>query len=319
MKKSFLVFILILLAGLIPISIFFLENNSLEVNTASLPSRNMSLLEQQAQAFAGLFVKPVYMMLSLVIIIALLGQKATDITTLQWGQLTFLAGEIFCAINFYIYRHESILSEYMHSYGMVLAFGFTAFALLEGLDTRLLKLTSSKSACEALKVCGRCTRHEPEGCKARAVARFVIPIFAILSFIPILSPLQSDAYAVTIFGFPYSYTRLEFYEMYERRILPVLALTAWIVAYLPLWRKGEPPIPFITKVLVCAGIGALGFSFFRVTLNAIFVHNLIWFEFWEETTELIFVGAVAYVLWTFRQSLTQRTPMLESIGELFKS
>jgi hypothetical protein len=63
------------------------------------------------------------MMLSLVIILALIGQKVTDLSALQWGQITFLVGETFCAINFYIYHQESLLSEYLRSYGMVLAFG----------------------------------------------------------------------------------------------------------------------------------------------------------------------------------------------------
>ena len=319
MKRSLLVLILLLLAGSIPVLIYFSENpQALDVNTASLPSRNLSPLEQGAQALAGLAVKPIYMMLSLVIILALIGQSAVDLSALRWGQIAFLAGEIFCAINFYLFRHESILSEYLHSYGMALAFGFTSFAFIEGLDSRLLRLTSSRSACEALQVCGRCTRHEQEGCKARAVIRFVIPVLIFLSFIPILSPLQSDAYAVSIFGFPYSYTRFDFYEIYERRILPILASIAFVLAYLPLWRKGEPPIPFITKVLLSAGIGALGFSFFRVTLNAVFVQNLVWFEFWEEATELIFVGLVAFVLWEFRGTLLQKTPMLEGIGVSLK-
>ena len=319
MKRSLLVLILLLLAGSIPVLIYFSKYpQTLDVNIASLPSRNLSPLEQGAQALAGLVVKPIYMMLSLVIILALIGQPAADISALRWGQITFLAGEVFCAINFYIFRHESVLSEYLHSYGMALAFGFTSFALFEGLDRRILKLTSSRSACEALRVCGRCTRHEREGCKARAVFQFVIPVLILLSFIPILSPLQSDAYAVSIFGFPYSYTRFDFYEVYERRILPILASIAFILAYLPLWRKGEPPIPSITKALLSAGIGALGFSFFRVTLNAVFVDSLVWFEFWEEATELMFVGLVAFALWEFRGTLLQKTPMLEGIGISFK-
>lgn len=297
MQKSILIFILIVVAGLIPITIYFIETDSLDMDTASLPSRNLTLPEQQAQAFAGLLVKPVYMMLSLIIILALIGQTRPQIIALHWGQITFLAGEIFCAINFYIYKHESILSEYLHSYGMVLAFGFTSFALLEGWDMRFGSRIRSRLRREA-----------------GAIIRFIIPMLAILAFIPLLAPLQTDAYAVSILGFPYSYTRFDFYETYERRILPLIALVAFIVAYLPLLKKSELLIPHITKIFVCVGIGTLGFSFFRVALNAIFVDNLVWFEFWEETTELMFVGAIGLVLWNFKQMLLQKTPMLENIG-----
>jgi hypothetical protein len=208
------------------------------------------------------------MMLSLIIIFALIGQTRSPIIALQWGQITFLAGEIFCAINFYIYRHESILSEYLHSYGMALAFAFTSFAVLEGLD----------------KFFGSRIRVRVEN-EARSWMQFGIPILTILCFIPLLMSIEPKSYAVTIFNFPYSYTRLDVYQIYERRTLPLIALIAFVVAYLPLIKK-EQPLPFTTKLFLCAGIGALGFSFFRVALNAMFVDELVWFEFWEEATEL---------------------------------
>jgi len=302
MQKSILIFSLILIVGLIPISIYFLETNSLDVpSAASLPSRNLTLLEQQAQAFAGLLVKPVYMMLSLIIILALIRQKRPQIIALQWGQITFLAGEVFCAINFYIFKHESILSEYLHSYGMVLAFGFTSFALLEGWEMR-----------SGNRISPRLER------EARDILQFSLPMLAILTFIPLLAPLQTDAYSVSILGFPYSYTRFDFYEIYERRILPLIALIAFIVAYLPLLKKNESLIPYITKIFVCAGIGALGFAFFRITLNAIFVNNLVWFEFWEEATELMFVSAIGFVLWRYKSFLLEKTPMLENVSTIWK-
>ena len=298
MKKFILIAILLLLAGTIPISIYFIEYpHSFDVNAASLPSRSLSLLEQQAQALAGLAVKPLYMMLSLLVILALIGQKWTAILALQWGQIAFLAGEVFCAINFYVYRHESVLSEYLHSYGMAVAFAFTAFAVLEGLGMRIGNRIRSWIQDEA-----------------RAWMKFILPMLVVLCFIPILTTIQPESYAVTIFRFPYSYTRLDVYQFYERRILPVLALIAFVGAYLLLMRRGAT-FSFSIKMLVCAGIGALGFSFFRVALNAMFADALVWFEFWEEATELMFVGAVGFVLWRYRKILLERTPMLDLIKQ----
>lgn len=298
MKKFILIAILLLLAGTIPISIYFIEYpHSFDVNAASLPSRSLSLLEQQAQALAGLAVKPLYMMLSLLVILALIGQKWTAILALQWGQIAFLAGEVFCAINFYVYRHESVLSEYLHSYGMAVAFAFTAFAVLEGLGMRIGNRIRSWIQDEA-----------------RAWMKFILPMLVVLCFIPILTTIQPESYAVTIFRFPYSYTRLDVYQFYERRILPVLALIAFVGAYLLLMRRGAT-FSFSIKMLVCAGIGALGFSFFRVALNAMFADALVWFEFWEEATELMFVGAVVFVLWRYRKILLERTPMLDLIKQ----
>jgi hypothetical protein len=104
------------------------------------------------------------------------------------------------------------------------------------------------------------------------------------------------------------------YEIYERRVLPSLALIAFAIAYLSMLRSGKTAIPFIAKVFFCAGLGALSFLLFRVSLNAIFVNNLVWFEFWEEATELMFVGAIGFVLWKFKETLLEKTPMLEGIG-----
>jgi hypothetical protein len=313
------VWILAIVVGVLPVLIHLgMGSNDASINTTeSLPSRNLTPFEQQAQALAGLLIKPLYSIVSLAIILSLIGQRSPDILALQWGQIAFFAGETFCAINFYIYKHDSILSEYLHSYGMALAFALTSFAILEGFDSRVLRLTVSKSACAALTVCGRCTRHEWEGCKARTIARFTIPVLGVLIFIPLLSPLQPDAYGVSIFGFPYSYTRFDVYEIYERRVLPLVALISFLIAWISLWRKSEPPIPLVSKVFFCAGVGALGFSFFRLTLNAVFIDNLVWFEFWEEATELLFVAATAFVLWQFRKTLLVDTPVLQKVGHYF--
>ncbi len=283
---------------------------------SSLPARQMSDVEQAAQAIAGLLIKPTYMLLSLLIIVALFGQAPGDLRALQWGQIAFLVGETFCAVNFYIYNHQSLLSEYLHSFGMVIAFGLTIYAVAEALDVRLLKLTSSRGACAAIGLCGRCTRHDAVGCRARQLGLLMLPVLAVVGAIPLLAPLVPQAYSVTVLGFPYSYARLEPYEFIERRLLPILAITLLFAAWLPLLRKGEPPVPGITKGLASAGLGALGFCLLRVFLSSLFVRDLVWFEFWEEATELIFVGCVALALWHLRQAFLAPTPVLEAMGVL---
>lgn len=281
---------------------------------ASLPLRSMPLTQQAAQAIAGLIIKPTYMLLSGLIILALVGQPAGDVRAVQWGQVAFLSGEIFCAINFYVFQHASVLSEYLHSYGMAVAFGLTAFGLFEAFDRRILRLSDSPGACAALKVCGRCARHETAGCKARSVALVALPALAVLSVIPLFSSLQPEAYGVTILGFPYSYARLDLYEFYERRLLPVAALISMAVAFILILRRSPQPLPRSAKIFAALGLGALGFSFFRTTLNALFAGSLVWFEFWEETTEFLFISFAAYVLWQVRGSILNPTPMLEALG-----
>ena len=300
--RKYVVIFLILLIGLIPLGISYMENASLVGNTAALPERKLSVGEQQAQVAAGLIIKPAYMIASLAIILILIGQKRRQLVILQYGLVAFLAGEIFCAINFYMYRHESILAEYIHSYGMVLAFGLIFYALLDGWASRFGK-----------------SEHSKLFQSAGLLFRFIAPAAAILTFIPLLTPLNADAYAVTLFGIPYSYTRFDFYLLYERRILPLIPLFAFIAAGIPYLKKGQKPLPPLSKLFFSVGFGTFGFAFFRVALNALFVDNLVWFEFWEEMTELIFIAAVGYVLWSFRNTLLDRTPMVQNISQLWAS
>ncbi len=312
MKQRLAILLIVIFVGILPILLS--GTNLFGGGLPALPPRSLLLHEQQAQAMAGLVIKPTYMLLSLLLILALIGETSLDLAALQWGQIAFLTGETFCAINFYIYRHASVLSEYLHSYGMALAFALTIFAMLEGLDARLLHLNTSQTACAALPICGKCTRHAEAGCNARILARWLVPMLAALAVLPLTAPLQPDAYAVTIFGFPYSYVRLDFYETYERRILPGLAMLSFITATLPLFQKNENPIPAWTKILVSLGLGALGFSFFRLALNAIFASNLTWFEFWEETTEFMFIGALIIILWQFRATLLGKSWLMKQIN-----
>ncbi len=293
---------LVALAGLGPLLLFGWLSGGL-TPTLIDETRAMSPLEQSAQALAGLGIKPLYSLLSLALIVFLVGQSARDIASLRWGLIAFLTGETFCAINFWIFQHESLLSEYLHSYGMALAFGLTAFAAFEGLDARLLKLNSPGSRCAVSGVCGLCKRTSPLECAARRAAWVVIVMTGILAFIPLMAPLTPQAYATSIYGLPYSYTRFALYEWYEIRALPLLALACFALACLPLLRKDGLPIPTWTKAFFSAGLGALGFSFFRLALGAIFRENLVWFEFWEETTELMYVIGVGLLLWQFKHLL----------------
>jgi hypothetical protein len=52
---------------------------------------------------------------------------------------------------------------------------------------------------------------------------------------------------------------------------------------------------------------------FRVILGLLFASNLVWFYFWEELTELMFIVAVIYLVWNFRKTL------MPGFGELAKT
>jgi hypothetical protein len=72
---------------------------------------------------------------------------------------------------------------------------------------------------------------------------------------------------------------------------------------LVLLRPSKPDPMLWPKVFFAAGIGAMGFSFFRLILLHCYSDNLVWFAAWEEITELLFSVGVLLVLRTFRAAL----------------
>ena len=49
--------------------------------------------------------------------------------------------------------------------------------------------------------------------------------------------------------------------------------------------------------------GPIGFGLFRLSLLGPYTDDLVWFQAWEELTELVFVATTAWILWEFRERL----------------
>lgn len=280
-QKTLLIFFVVLGMAL-PILVYGAEHGGL--GSGEIESfRPMSASQQAAQVAAGLYIKPAYMLITVLLIAVLAGQPARPMRALFWGLIAFLIGETFCAVNFIVYRHQSLVSEYLHSYGMVLAFGLLTYSLLDVLDLRL-----HPSAHPVL---------------SRQIALFSIPMTAILAFLPLTVSTAPTDYQTDLFGVSYSYARFGFYQWYESRLLPWIALACMAFAWAALWTRQKAPIPPVTKMFFSAGVGALGFAIFRVTLGALYAQDLVWFEFWEELTELMMVVSVTFILWQYQPEL----------------
>ena len=264
---------------------------------------SMSLLEQLSAVIAGFVFKPTYMLLSLLLSIALWKARKPHLAALRYSILAFFIGEAWCAANYLLYNDTSFLSEYLHSFGMVVAFGFAIYAISDGMDTYMIKFSAQGKRCSAIELCRRCIKNEEVDCGIRKLLLLILPAILMLTFIPILASFISVSYNTLILGTPYNYKHLIIYQMFERRYCPAMALIMLILAFLILWRQPRRPISIYVRMLIAAGIGALGFSFFRLLFSDIFADNLIWSTFWEELTELIFLIAVCGVLLLFRHSL----------------
>jgi len=277
----------------------------------------MSSGEQAAAALALLWIKPTYMVLSGLVSIVLLRSKSTDLRILGWGLLIFLIGEIFCAINYLFLEDNSYFAEYMHSYSMALAFGLAAYALLEGLDMRVLHLSQADKHCSMLPVCGDCAKYRDVRCGLRRMAQLVGITLIVLAMIPLLSPFNLTSNNTQIFGFNHYYVRPLVHQWFEARYSPSVAILLTLSALLVMQYTPRTAIHPLARLFLCGGVGFLGFSIFRVMLGMVFAEALVWAIFWEELTELMFIGAVIFILWIFRSSLLPEFNSAEALRRIF--
>ena len=136
------------------------------VGTGGFPSGESSLLEQVAVCVCAFGVKPFYMIASLVLALILRHAAAADLRALKGALFSFFAGELFCAVNYLFFGEDSYLFEYLHVYGMVLSFGFLAYAVMEGFDTRIIHFSDPAKSARSCRCAPGVTRPPayPAGC-----------------------------------------------------------------------------------------------------------------------------------------------------------
>jgi rhodanese-related sulfurtransferase len=278
-----------------------------------LPFREAPIWEQYTAVATGFFVKPLYMLLSLVAALVLWWSRGPDLVALRWAMLWFFLGEAFCAANYLVYAEGSLLFEFLHSYGMVLCFGLTIFALLEGIDLRLVRYSDPHARCAALSLCQRCIKHAAVPCGLQRTFLWLIPAVMVLCGMPYCAALLPVSYNTRILGTFYNYSHAVASQMYEIRVLPAVSWGLLAVAWVVLVRKGQDAV-WWSKICFSAGSGALGFALFRMILLQTYRDNLLWFATWEEVTELLFILGVGLVLWSFRHGLFFESLPARAVG-----
>lgn len=316
-SQTWLAVALILLGLVFPIAFYIFSPVSAPwkqlFDESSAPFVPMSLAEQFAGMFALLIIKPTYMLLSLGLSVVLMREKAHDIFNLGLGIAIFLAGEVACAINYLFLNERSDLAEFVHSYSMAIAFALVAYALLEGLDQRIFHFSAPEQKCSLLEVCGPCVKYQKVACGIRKVAHLALPALLALTFIPWLTDISKIAYNTKILTFAHFYQRAMPSQYYEVRFIPLASFLLFGAAWLALFLTSKTPLHPTVRTLTSAGLGLWGFGMFRVVLGLLFATNLVWFYFWEELTELMFIVAVIYLLWNFRKTL------MPGFGKLVKA
>ena len=275
-----------------------------------LPFRPAPWYEQFAAVASGFGFKLTYTLLSLIVAVILWRSRAEDLVALRWAMLCFFVGENCCAINYFVFSDTSYLFEYLHSFGMTLCFGFTTYAVIHGMDSRLMMVTDPDKKCAALTLCGRCIKYTDAPCGLKRTFYLLIPACIILALMPLTAHTFDNAYNTFIYGTFYTYSHPVIYQCFEIRYCPLAAVVLLTASLAVLIVKKDNPLP-PAKALFSMGMGPLGFAFLRMIL-ARYDRNQVWFVFWEEATELLFIVGVCAVLWIFRTGLFRKPDTMTS-------
>ncbi len=205
-------------------------------------------------------------------------------------------------MNYLAFEERSYAMEYLHSVGMTLFMGFGGYALLDGLDRRVIMLSDARRRCAALGICGRCIKHADVPCGLRQVFCLLLPLAMLVSLFLPTAASHDTVYATRIFGFPYVYGHLYAFQMFENWYCGGAALVLFAAALLTLFARKQAGIE-TAKILFAAGLGPLAFGGLRMFLGAAYDQHQVWYLFWEECTELALVAAACIVLWIFHRRL----------------
>ena len=279
----------------------------------SNPVVALPVTEQFTLVLALYSVKPLYMLLAVWLVIALRAKKAIALTALRWALIGFLVGEFACWVNFQFFIVESIALEYLHSYSMTFFIAFLTYALIEAVDSNILHYTAPSVRCTLAGFCHRCRKSGEAPCVLRRLFQLGSLSLAVLALIPLTAAPDPVSYNADVFGLVRNLMHPVAVQLYEIRFAPVAAVVLLTSAAL-LMAFGRQEHQDGAVFLIAAGVGHLGFAFFRLAFLSFFPEDLVRFVAWEEVTELLLVVALAYVLSVFRVELLPRRALHRLLG-----
>ncbi len=266
----------------------------------------IDLLSQLSIVVAAFAVKPAYMMIALLLVLLLWTRRERDLSLLRRGLALFFIGEAACAANYLVSGNESPWLEYLHGLGMAGMNGLVAWGFTLLLDDRVIHYLDPERACAFQKLCGTCWKRAPVACALHRVALFVVPAFALVALIPLTAPLWPDRRLVPVFGTDVLWVRDLGNLAAQFRVYPVIGALGSAAAFCMLLRGKRGVRASLPPFFVAFGFAS--FSLFRFILEAPFLENPAWSNWWEEAIELVVVIAIAVFLWSFQAQLGLRFP-----------
>ena len=291
----------VLVVGILPLFLYW-PSFAQPLPPGSLLVREIGVFEQWVVVITAFGVKPTYMVLSLIWIIWLWRRHARDLVALRWGLVFFLAGETACALNYVAFGGNSPVTDYLHSYGMAVGFSFITYAILEGMDFRLIKYSSAKDRCAALSLCRSCIKYAEVPCGLRRFFSFLIPALVLIALMLPCAAIKPVAHRINILNSAQDFPAPLWAQVFEGRFCSWVAVGLLLISWGVLSFKRSEPVA-AAKIFFAAAMGPLGFGLMRLFLRTAYREDLAWANIWEELTELLFVAGVGLVLWLFRGAL----------------
>ncbi len=296
----------IVVGGFLPLVLYWPAFNERLLPTP-VPSREVGPFEQWLVVITAFGAKPAYMLLSLAWIVWLWPRTATDLVSLRWGLIFFLGGEMACAANYLGFGGVCAVADYLHSYGMAVGFSFIAYALLHGMDFRLIRYSPPHDRCAALSLCRACIKYANVPCGLRRLFAFLIPALVVVSLMLPCAELRPLSLRIPILSSPQDFLSPRWAQLFEDSFCGWIAAALLLVSWGMLSFKANDAVA-IAKIFFAAAMGPLSFGLMRLFLRTAYRENLAWANIWEEVTELIFVAGVGIVLWLFREALFRVEP-----------
>jgi hypothetical protein len=303
MNNKMSVKILVATTFTLPILLFFAGFYYMPLLHPTESIHSLTLPNQIIVVFTAFVIKPLYMLFSLVLAWLIRKSHETDLIALRWGLLAFFCGEFFCAINYLIFQDQSYFAEYLHNFGMVVSFGFLCYALLEGLDERIIKYSNPQKQCAFIGLCGSCIKTQPVACRVKNLLQATSLSLGLFAVIPLTITINEISYNSYIFSTFYNYTWQKADQLFEIRYCPIVALAMFLTTFIITQRSKDHSTLKTAQIFISAGVGALGFSMFRLFLNTIYMQNLSLADSWEELSEFLMIIIIAYILYQFHQRL----------------
>lgn len=266
------------------------------------PRLALTQAQQLVSTAAGAVIKPTYMLLSLLLIIALRRGRSPGLRLLRHGLLWFLVGETFCALNFFWHSPGLVYPiDLLHGLGMVVMSTLVPWGLYRLLDDHLLRLSDPGARCLVQRFCGRCWKREQVTCGPHRIMQLLVAALAVVALMPLSVDLRPTHLVVNVFGTEVDYGAPVINQLVELRLYPVLACLGFITT-LALLRGGPRSVRRAEPAFYVA-FGLMAYSLLRHLLINTHGDALYWSDFWEESTELMLVLTVGMVLLVFKQQL----------------